>query len=89
MTHIHILIILNSSKQISPACIMELLFRFIKAMAVFFVVASLYCTSARRKPLSTDSIRMRNTIYLCLFFCYIDIEYLSGYRGFGNNMKFF
>ena len=60
---------------------MELLFRFIKAMAVFFVVASLYCTSARRKPLSTDSIRMRNTIYLCLFFSaililstYMDIE---------------
>jgi len=60
---------------------MELLFRFIKAMAVFFVVASLYCTSARRKPLSTDSIRMRNTIYRCLFFSvilivstYLDIE---------------
>ena len=81
MTHIHILIILGSPKQISPACVMELLFHFIKAMSVFFVVASLYCASPRCKPLTTDSIRMRNTTYRCLFFsvilivsAYLDIE---------------
>ena len=50
---------------------MELLFRIIKAMSVFFVVASLCCTSPRCKPLTTDSIRMHDTIYLCLFFSVI------------------
>jgi LytS/YehU family sensor histidine kinase len=81
LTHIHILIILDLPKQISPECIMELLFCFIKVMSVFFFAAYLYCTSPRCKPLTTDSIRMRNTIYLCLFFSaililstYMDIE---------------
>ncbi|HYA13205.1 MAG TPA: sensor histidine kinase [Syntrophales bacterium] len=52
---------------------MELLFRLIQAMSVFLVIAYLYCKSPWFKPLTTDSLRARDKIYLYFFFSAVSI----------------
>jgi two-component system LytT family sensor kinase len=52
---------------------MELLFRLIQAMSVFLVIAYLYCKSPWFKPLTTDSLRTRDKIYLYFFFSAVSI----------------
>ncbi len=52
---------------------MKLLFSLIQAMSVFLVVAYLYCKSPAFKPLTTDSLRIRDKIYLYFFFAAISI----------------
>ncbi|MEN6319473.1 MAG: sensor histidine kinase [Syntrophaceae bacterium] len=52
---------------------MELLFRLIQAMSVFLVVAYLYCKSPWFKPLTTDSLRARDKLYLYFFFSAVSI----------------
>ena len=52
---------------------MELLFHLIQAMSVFLVVAYLYCKSPWFKPLTTDSLRTRDKIYLYFFFSTVSI----------------
>ena len=52
---------------------MELLFRLIQAMAVFLVVAYLYCKTPWFKPLTTASLRIRDKVYLYFFFSAVSI----------------
>lgn len=52
---------------------MKLLFALIQAMSVFLVVAYLYCKSPAFKPLTTDSLRVRDKLYLYFFFAAISI----------------
>jgi two-component system, LytTR family, sensor kinase len=58
---------------------MELLFHLIQAMSVFLVIAYLYCKSPWFKPLTTDSFRTRDKIYLYFFFSAVSI--LGTYLG--------
>ena len=52
---------------------MEIFFRLTQAMAVFVVIAYLYCKSPLFKSLTTDSIRTRDRIYLYLVFSALSI----------------
>lgn len=52
---------------------MEILFRMIQAMAVFVVIAYIYCKSPLFKSLTTDSIRPRDRFYLYLVFSALSI----------------
>ncbi|HUH66743.1 MAG TPA: sensor histidine kinase [Syntrophales bacterium] len=58
---------------------MELLFHLIQAMSVFLVIAYLYCKSPWFKPLTTESLRTRDKVYLYFFFSAVSI--LGTYLG--------
>jgi two-component system, LytTR family, sensor kinase len=58
---------------------MEILFRLTQAMAVFVVIAYIYCKSPLFKSLTTDAIRPRDRIYLYLAFSSLSI--LGTYLG--------
>ena len=58
---------------------MEILFRMTQAMAVFVVVAYIYCKSPLFRSLTTDAIRTRDRIYLYLAFSSLSI--LGTYLG--------
>ncbi len=52
---------------------MELLIHLIKAVSVFLCIGYLFCKSPWFKPLTTDSLRVRDKIYLYFFFSAISI----------------
>ncbi len=52
---------------------MRLLFALIQAMSVFLVVAYLYCKSPAFRPLTAESLRLRDKLYLYFFFSAISI----------------
>ena len=58
---------------------MEILFRLIQAMAVFVVIAYLYCKSPLFKSLTTDTIRPHNLVYL--YFAFSSLSILGTYLG--------
>ena len=58
---------------------MEILFRMTQAMAVFVVIAYLYCKSPLFKFLATDAIRARDRIYL--YFVFSALSILGTYLG--------
>jgi len=52
---------------------MNVFFHLIQAMAVFLVVAYLYCKSPWFKPLTSESLTVRDKIYLYFFFSLISV----------------
>ncbi len=52
---------------------MELLIHLIKAVSVFLCIGYLFCKSPWFKPLTTDSLRARDKVYLYFFFSAISI----------------
>lgn len=57
----------------------SLIFALIQTMSVFLVVAYLYCKSPGFKPFMTESLRIRDKIYLYFFFSFISM--LGTYLG--------
>jgi two-component system LytT family sensor kinase len=52
---------------------MNILFSLVQTMSVFLVVAYLYCKSPAFKPLTTESLRLRDKVYLYFFFSVISL----------------
>ena len=52
---------------------MGILFSLVQTMSVFLVVAYLYCKSPGFKPLTTESLRLRDKVYLYFFFSAISL----------------
>lgn len=52
---------------------MNILFSLVQTMSVFLVVAYLYCKSPGFKPLTTESLRLQDKVYLYFFFSAISL----------------